>query len=335
MKGFRDFYPEEKRVQNWIFSKWREVAEKYGYSEIDSPILEAIEIYNKSGDEIPEQIYSFKDKSGKTLAIRPETTPSIARMIRAKKDLKLPVKWYSISRCLRYERPQQGRAREFFQFNLDCIGSKNLMTDAEVIASSVELMKEFGLSKKDFFVRISNRRLMEDLLLNLGISKKNLKDVYRILDKICKYTEDEIKKDLKSKGVSENEINSLFKLLKVKDLSKIKIESSGLQELRELFKLLKDYNVLGYCRLDLSIMRGFDYYTGTVFEVFDKKGELRAIAGGGRYDDLAGIPGVGYAMGDVVIELFLKEKKKIPEIKKEIDYFIAPVNEKMNKKAIK
>ncbi|MBI4155156.1 ATP phosphoribosyltransferase regulatory subunit, partial [Candidatus Woesearchaeota archaeon] len=242
---------------------------------------------------------------------------------------------YSISRCLRYERSQLGRKKEFFQYNLDCLGSKNLMIDAEVISTSVDIMKEFGLSKKDFFVRISNRRLMEDLLLNIGINKENLKDIYRILDKICKYSDEEIKKELKSKDINEEQINGLFKLLKIKDLNKIKIKSSALDELKELFSLLKDYGVLDYCKLDLSIMRGFDYYTGTVFEVFDKEQEFRAIAGGGRYDDLAGIPGVGYGMGDVVIQLFLEKKKKIPTLNKDIDYFIAPVNEKMNKKAIK
>lgn len=335
MEGFRDFYPEDKRIQNWIFSKWRKVAEKYGYCEIDGPILEPIEIYNKSGEEIPEQIYSFIDKGGRKLALRPETTPTIARMIKEKKDLKLPIKWYSISRCLRYERSQLGRKKEFFQFNLDCIGSKNLMMDAEVIATSIEVMKEFKLSKKDFFVRISNRRLIEDLLINIGIKKENLKDVYRILDKICKYSDEDIKKELREKGIDNKRIDEIFKIIKIRDLDKIKINSSGLNELKELFNLLKDYGVLDYCRLDLSIVRGLDYYTGTVFEVFDPSMEFRAIAGGGRYDDLAGIPGVGYGMGDVVIQLFLEKNKKIPKLNKEIDYFIAPVNDKMNKKAIK
>ncbi|MBI2499232.1 histidine--tRNA ligase [Candidatus Woesearchaeota archaeon] len=335
MEGFRDFYPEDKRIQNWIFGKWRKIAEKYGYSEIDGPILEPIELYNKSGEEIPEQIYSFTDKGGRKLALRPETTPTVARMIKNKKDLKLPIKWYSISRCLRYERPQKGRVREFFQFNLDCLGSKNQMADAEVIATSIEIMKELGLGKKDFFVRISNRKLMEDLLLDIGIKKENLKDIYRILDKICKYSDEDIKKELREKGVEPKKVDELFKLLKIRDLNKIKINSPGLDKLKELFTLLNDYGVLDYCKLDLSIMRGFDYYTGTVFEVFDSSMEFRAVAGGGRYDDLAGIPGVGYGMGDIVIQLFLEKKKKIPKLNKEIDYFIAPVSEKMNKKAIK
>jgi len=335
MEGFRDFYPEDKRIQNWIFDKWRKVAEKYGYCEVDGPILEPIEIYNKSGEEIPEQIYSFTDKGGRKLALRPETTPTVARMIKEKKDLKMPIKWYSISRCLRYERSQLGRKKEFFQFNLDCLGSKNLMIDAEVIATSITIMKELGLSKKDFFVRISNRKLMEDLLLDIGINKENLKDIYRILDKICKYSDDEIKKELREKGVESKKVDELFKLLKIRDLSRIKINSSGLEELKELFRLLDNYGVLDFCKLDLSIMRGFDYYTSTVFEVFDSSAEFRAIAGGGRYDNLAGVPGVGYGMGDVVIQLFLERRKKIPELKKEVDYFIAPVNENMNKKAIK
>jgi len=335
MKGFRDFYPEDKRIQNWIFSIWKKVAEEYGYEEIEGPILEETKIYSKSGQEIPEQMYTFKDKSGKLLTIRPETTPSIARMIKSKKDLKLPIKWYSISRCLRYERPQieKGRFREFFQFNLDCIGNKNLDLDAEVITTTIKIMKEFGLSKKDFFVRISNRRLFQDLVEDLEI--KNIQNVARILDKLGKITESEMKKELKKEKLSETQIKKLFSILKIKSLDNIKIESEGLTELKKLFSLLKNYGVLDYCKLDLSIMRGFDYYTSTVFEVFDSKENFRSIQAGGRYDDLAGIPGVGYGMSDVVIWSFLKSKNKLPKFEKNVDYFVAPVNEKMIKKAIK
>mgnify|MGYP001562876139 CR=1 FL=1 len=335
MKGFRDFYPEDKRIQNWIFNTWKKIAEHYGYEEIEGPILEETEIYSKSGQEIPEQMYTFKDKSGKLITIRPETTPTIARMIKSKKELKLPIKWYSVSRCLRYERPQFGRSREFFQFNLDCLGSKNMSMDAEVITTSIKMMREFGLSKNDFYVRVSNRRLFNDLVNSIGIDGKGIQKIARILDKLCKFSDNEIEKELKKEKISGDKIKKLFTFLNIKDLNKIKIKSQGLDELKELFSYLKVYDIAKYCILDLSTMRGFDYYTGTVFEVSDKEKEFRAIAGGGRYDNLAGIPGVGYGMGDIVLELFLKKNKRIPNFSKNIDYYIAPVNKFVLKEAIK
>lgn len=322
MKGFRDFYPEEKRKEEYVFSIWKKVVERYGYEEIDVPILESVEVYSKSGQEIPEQIYRFKDKSGREVALRPETTPSIARMIRAKGNLKKPIKWFSISQCYRYERQQRGRSKEFFQLNVDYLGSRSMQADAEVIVTLIKILNEFKLSEKDFFVRISNRRLMEDLFKSLKI--KNIEEVSRVLDKKDKVNEKEIKKELKKLKLEDKQIKGLFKIFKIKSLNKIKIESTGLGELKELFSILKKYKVEKYCELDLSVMRGFEYYTGTVFEAFDKKNKFRAIAGGGRYDNLAGMPGVGYGMGDVVLGLVVKDK--IPELKSKTRILIIPIN---------
>ncbi len=326
MKGFRDFYPEQKRIQNFIFKVWRKIAKRYGYLEIDGPILEPIEIYKKSGEEIPEQMYTLTDKAKRKLALRPELTPTLARMITQNKSLSKPIKWFSISRCLRYESPQAGRLREFFQFNIDFLGTKSIKADAEIILTSIKIMQEFRLTEKDFYIRISNRKLMQDLLKSINIKEKNFKDIQRILDKICKYKKEDIKRELLKKGLKEKQISSLFKILKITSLNKIKIKSKGLEELKELFNYLKSLNILKYCKLDLSIMRGFDYYTSTIFEVFDKTKKYRAIAGGGRYDELAkNCPGVGYGMGDVVLELFLKSKNKIPEINPNL-VFIIPIN---------
>lgn len=348
LKGTRDFYPEEKRVQNYIFNTWKEVAEKYGYSEIDGPILEPVELFAKSGEEVPEQMYILTDKSDRRLAIRPELTPTIARMVAQKqKEMQKPIKWYAISRCWRYEAPQQGRAREFFQFNIDVLGTDNMIADAEIIMTAIRIMRTFKLTKKDFFVRISNRKLLQSLLLSLEIKKEKFQDIYRLIDKIDKMNKNDFKLALKDKGLSSKQVDDTLKILSIKELKEIekyeldKNGEEGLKELKELFSYLKTYKADGFCRLDLSIMRGFDYYTSTVFEVFDAEKEFRAIAGGGRYDNLVDMfegekcAGVGYGMGDVVLELFLRKKKKIPALFKELDYYVAPVNEKVRKEAIK
>ena len=345
VKGTKDFYPEEKALQNYIFNIWRSISLQYGFEEVDTPVLEPTEIYKKSGEEIPEQLFSFKDKSERNIALRPETTPSIARMI-ASKNLTKPIKWFSISKCFRYENPQSGRTREFTQFNLDILGTKNMLADAEVISTAVKIMLSFKLTNKDFFVRISNRKLMESILVSFGLKESQLKIIYRLIDKICKISEKDFKLTLKEYKLTDKQIKDVLELLKIKDFKKLekykldKKGEEGLAELKELFSYLKTFNLNKYCRLDLSIMRGFDYYTSTVFEVFDAKGEFRAIAGGGRYDNLLELfdaepcPGVGYAMGDIVLTLFLKERNKLPEIKKGIDYYIAPVNEKLYKLSI-
>ena len=345
VKGTKDFYPEEKALQNYIFNIWRSISLQYGFEEVDTPVLEPTEIYKKSGEEIPEQLFSFKDKSERNIALRPETTPSIARMI-ASKNLTKPIKWFSISKCFRYENPQSGRTREFTQFNLDILGTKNMLADAEVISTAIKIMLSFKLTNKDFFVRISNRKLMESILVSFGLKESQLKIIYRLIDKICKISEKDFKLTLKEYKLTDKQIKDVLELLKIKDFKKLekykldKKGEEGLAELKELFSYLKTFNLDKYCRLDLSIMRGFDYYTSTVFEVFDAKGEFRAIAGGGRYDNLLELfdaepcPGVGYAMGDIVLTLFLKERNKLPEIKKGIDYYIAPVNEKLYKLSI-
>lgn len=335
MKGFRDFYPEEKRVQNYIFSVWKNTAEKYGFDEIAGPVLEPVELYQKSGSEIPEQMYTFTDKSGRKIALRPELTPTIARMVK-QKILQKPIKWYSIPECFRYEAPQTGRARSFSQLNLDILGSNSMKSDAEIILCAIDIMRNFNLTKKDFFIRISNRKLFEDLLFSIGITKTQLKEVSKIIDKQNKISKADFIDLLKKQNLSDKQIKDLNVILKIKDLKKIKIESKGLNELKELLSYLKSYNVLDFCKLDLGIVRGFDYYTSTVFEVFDAKKEFRAIAGGGRYDELApGCPGIGFGMGDVVLELFLNKRNKLKVSNKIIDYYIAPVNDKVYDKAIK
>ena len=323
VRGFRDFYPKDKRLLNFIFNNWKSVAESYGYEEVDTPILELTKLYNKSGDEIPTQIYRFKDKKNRELALRPETTPSIARMIRSNPNLKNPLKWYSISQCYRYEKLQNSRGREFYQLNLDYLGSSSMQADAEVITTLIKILQSFKLTNKDFYIRISNRKLINDLLKDLKITR--VKDIARLLDKRCKISDNELKLELFKLKLTEKQVSQLFKLLKISKLSEIKIKSEGLTELKELFSTLKKYKLDKFLQLDLSIMRGFDYYTSTVFEAFDKRGDFRSIAGGGRYDNLAGIPGVGYGFGDMVLKNLMKSKNLLPEIDNTIIGFIVPI----------
>lgn len=343
-KGTRDFYPEDKRIQNYIFSKWKKIAELYGYEEIDGPILEAQELYVKSGQEIPEQMYVLTDKSGRKLAIRPELTPTIARMVSQNSSLTKPIKWYTISRCLRYERAQLGRTREFFQFNLDCLGSNTQESYAEVLVSLVKIVKELCLTDKEVVLRINNRKLMNSIFEFLKIKKQE--DILRLIDKKNKMDGKEFKLALKDLKITDRQIFDLLKFLdykKLTDFNKYKLNSEGkkaIDELKELFSLLELYKVNNYCELDLSVVRGMDYYTGTVFELTDKKMELRSIAGGGIYENLVKdmskleIPGIGYGMGDVVLGVLLKKLGKLPDLKKNVDYYIAPINKKMIGKAI-
>jgi len=336
VKGTKDFYPEEKALQNYIFNIWRSISLQYGFEEVDTPVLEPTEIYKKSGEEIPEQTYQLQDKSGRKLVLRPELTPTIARMITQRKDLSKPIKWFSLPRCFRYEAPQAGRAREFNQFNIDCLGSESMLMDAEIIATSIEIMKAFGLTSKDFYVRISNRKLLQSFLISLG--GVNVKNISRLIDKKDKIGEETFILSLKDLNLSQDKIKYLLSFLKIKNIEDLKpylpdlIGKQGLNEISQLFSYLKQFNLLQYCKLDLSITRGIDYYTSTVFEVFDAEGEFRAIAGGGRYDDLAGIPGVGYAMGDIVLGLFLKKKNKLV-IKKESKIYIIYIGNKALKTA--
>lgn len=337
--GAKDYFPEDKIILNWMFSKWIEVCEKYGYQDFDAPLLEHADLWKvKSGEEIPEQMYAFQDKGGRLLAIRPELTPSLARMVAMKqKELGKPIKWYSIARCWRYERPQAGRNREFFQLNIDCLGSDSLMCDAEIIATGIDIMRNLGLTEKDFFVRLGNRNLIQSLLENAGV--KDLKAVSRMIDKKSKLKEGDFELTLKDLGLTEKQINRINEILEINDLSKIKdndLDEKGKKGLKDFMSLIHYLNAMGlgkFVKVDFSIMRGFDYYTSTVFEVFDASGEFRALLGGGRYDNLVTdfggekCPGVGYGMSESSLWLLLKKKGLLPALKLEVDYYVVYMND--------
>ncbi|MEW6062752.1 MAG: histidine--tRNA ligase [Nanoarchaeota archaeon] len=338
-KGMREFYPEEKLIQNYIVNTWRSVASRYGYKEVECPVIEPLELFTaKSGEEIKEQLYTLTDKAGRKLALIPEITPSIARMVVQKNIIK-PIKWFSIPQCFRYEREQQGRARSFYQLNLDILGTENILADAELIATAVRIMQEFKFTKRDFYVRISNRKILNNLLRAIDI--KNTKEVYKVIDKKLKISKEEFEKELKRLKLNNKQIEELNKILKINNVKILGSYNIDTSELEELFNYLKFYNVTDYCKLDLSVVRGLDYYTSTVFEVFDRSMKLRAIAGGGRYGNLADIfgkekcQGVGFGMGDVVLKLFLNEKNKLPMLTSELDYFIAIIDKSFLKDAIR
>ncbi len=346
LPGTRDFYPKEMRQLNSIFSIWRNAAEKYGYAEVDGPLLETAELWKEKAGELPQQMYSFTDKGDREVAIRPEFTPTLARMIAQKqKEITKPIRWYGIIRCWRYERPQSGRLREFFQLNVDCAGTESMKADAEIIAITTDILKQLKITPQEAYIRISNRQLMKALLEELELEESRMPDLMNAIDKKDKLTEEAFEEMLKDIGLKQEQIFGLKDILNITQLAELeklnlnKDAKKALQDLKELFNYLRAYGIEEYCELDLTIIRGLDYYTGTVFEVFDRSKKFRAIAGGGRYDNLVEdfggerCPGVGIGMGDVVLQLFLKEKNKLPETQREVDYYVAPITEAVAAKA--
>ncbi|MCL1947423.1 MAG: histidine--tRNA ligase [Chitinivibrionia bacterium] len=332
-KGTRDFYPEDAIIRDYIFDSWRKSCEKYGFEPYDAPVFEHLEVYTqKSGDEIEGQLYTFEDKGGRKLALRPEMTPSLARMVAARcRELKKPIKWYSIPKLFRYEKMQKGRLREFFQLNMDILGIDDVCADAELIAAAIDMLCNLGLSSKDFQVHISSRTLLEQLFLFVGVKQGELLKLYAILDKMNKVTPENFNLMLDEFFTDKNVAQSVKKILSAKTLDEILEINSEIEPILEIKKLFEYLQVLGFqdfVKFDVSVVRGLAYYTGVVFEIFDKKRTMRAIAGGGRYDKLVELyggqptPAVGFAVGDVVLCDLLKELNKLPEIKQNCDLFI-------------
>ncbi len=329
LKGTRDFYPELRFQQNYVFDMWKKISKRFGYEEYDGPLLEPAILWEmKSGTEIFDQMYVFEDKAKRKIAVRPELTPILARMV-AQKTLPKPIKWFSIGRFWRYENPQKGRLREFYQFNIDCLGSESFKADAEIILTLYDLAKAFKIDDLTY-VRLSNRKILTGLLDSFGVS--NYSEILRVIDKYDKLSRDDFIEALKN--INFTKIKELLNFLQsdIDQLSNMKGKinetfDKGVQELLEVVSYLKP-NAREFIRFDPKIVRGLDYYTSTVFELFDKSRKYRAIAGGGRYDDLVSLfnapktPGVGYAMGDAVILEFLKENNLLPEYNPDIQIFI-------------
>ncbi|MEM6884918.1 MAG: histidine--tRNA ligase [Verrucomicrobiota bacterium] len=301
LTGFRDFYPEDCALREWLFQAWKESCHEFGFQQVDGPPLEQLELFTrKSGDEIKSQLYDFQDKGGRDVALRPEMTPTLARMIGARqRDYKKPLKWFSIPQVFRYEKPQKGRLREHYQWNCDIVGEAALGAEADLIALLVHALTRLGLQKQDFVVRISDRQFWQELLESHNLPVENYYEIYQALDKIERAPEEVTREKLGDLA------DPVFEALR---------SGKGGERLEQLFGQLDALGIADCCKVDLSIVRGLAYYTGVVFEVHDAKGEYRAIAGGGRYDGLINhlcgvdLPALGFGMGDVVISEMLNDK---------------------------
>ena len=319
IKGTRDFYPEEMAFRTWLYGQMKAVSQKFGYQEYEAPILESLELYAaKSGEElVKEQSFVFPDRGGDTLALRPELTPSLARMVAQKqRELPKPIRWWSFGPFWRYERPQKGRTREFFQWNIDLIGVNSPYADAELVAIGAEFFKSVGLSAQQIVIKVNDRKLMEEQIARLGVAPDRIEGVYRLIDKLDKLPADKWRaygsEDL---GLSAEQIDRLSALLNNRELWKASAD------LTAFFNAIDDLGVRDYVEYDPSIIRGLAYYTGVVFEARDRSGEFRTILGGGRYDNLVGdvggdpLGGTGFAMGDVVMGLVLEKFGLKPKLR--------------------
>jgi histidyl-tRNA synthetase len=337
LPGFRDFYPQELAERAFIMNTWREVARRYAFVEYDGPPLEPLELYTrKSGAEIVGQLYNFVDKGGREVALRPEMTPTVARMVAARANaLRKPVRWFSMPQLFRYERQQKGRLREHFQLNVDIFGSTDVAADAELVACAVDMMRAFGLTSNDVVVRVSDRRLLQAFLESLGVPSASIIDVYGVIDKLDRTPAEVSAEKLAALSVPTSAIERILTIATV-TLAELQQQLTGSAAAHAGdFERYTSYvaALLGgdasWLQLDLSIVRGLAYYTGIVFELFDRSGEFRAICGGGRYDTLleslggTDMPALGFGMGDVVLGELLRAKGLMKPADTSADYWIA------------
>jgi len=303
LPGFRDFLPHDCAARNYIFNHWREISRRYGFVEWDGPVLEPTDLYRKkSGDEIVGQLFNFVDKGEREVALRPELTPTLARVVAAhEREFKKPLKWFSIGQFFRYEKQQRGRLREHFQLNCDIIGESDYAADVELIALCIDILRGFGLTEKDFVIRISDREFWTDFLQREKLPAERWQDILQTIDKSERQPRE---KTVEKLGELADPILSILQ------------EGGRSDKLDRLVDGLGARDLAHYVDVDVRIVRGLAYYTGTVFEAFDRAGKLRAIAGGGRYDNLIGqlsdgaisMPALGFAMGDVVLGELLRDR---------------------------
>ncbi len=345
LPGFRDFYPAELAERAHIFATWRAVARRYAFVEVDGPPLEATELYTKkSGDEIVGQLYRFTDKGDRDVALRPEMTPTVARMVAARAQaLRKPIRWFSIPQLFRYERQQRGRLREHFQLNVDIIGETSVAADAELLACAIDILRGFGLTKDDVVVRYSDRRLLNALLSQQRVPESSFPAVYAVLDKLGRQPAMVSREKLLAGALDDAQANAVLGYAQTaREAGTMRggfLPKGADAAINEEIDRLTQYeamvgNLLGaptedWLRIDLSIVRGLAYYTGIVFEIFDKQGELRAICGGGRYDTLletlggVDLPALGFGMGDVVLSELLRARGLMPQATDQVDVWVA------------
>ncbi len=329
LPGFRDFYPAEFAVRAHIVDTWRRIVRRYAFMEYDGPPLEPLELYTqKSGEEIVGQLYAFEDKGNRQVAMRPEMTPTFARMVAARAQaLRKPVRWFAVPQLFRYERQQKGRLREHFQLNVDIVGEFDVLADAELLSIAIEICKAFDLDRSDFYARVSDRRLLNALLGHLGIAAGRWPSVYAVLDKLERQPREVSAQKLAEAGLDAATSEAVlgFGALDAVEAVRALYGASPdvtlhLDRFAEYAGHLDSLGVGEYLRLDLTIVRGLAYYTGIVFELFDARGEFRAICGGGRYDTLlqslggVDLPALGFGMGDVVLGELLRSRGKLDAV---------------------
>jgi histidyl-tRNA synthetase len=317
VKGTRDFYPPEMAVRTWLYSKVRQVSESFGYQEYEGPLLEYIDLYAaKSGEElVKEQSFVFPDRGGDLLTLRPELTPTLVRMVaQRQKQFTYPLRWWSFGPFWRYERPQKGRTREFFQWNIDLIGVATPEADAEVVATMARFFEAVGLSPQEAVIAVNNRRLIDQELASMQVSQDKKNTVFRLIDRRDKMGNEDWKAYALESGLASGQLDKLLKMMENQELWKKSAE------LVHFFQAIDALGVSDYVRFDPQIIRGLDYYTGTVYEGKSMAPDIRrSISGGGRYDNLLAdvggdpLPGTGYAMGDMVITLLLEKYGHIPQ----------------------
>ena len=335
VRGTRDFFPDEMRLRNWLFEVWRNVSEQAGFEEYDTCVLEHEELYvRKTGDEISKQLYSFEDKGGRRLSLRPEMTPSLARLVlQQEKSLSFPIKWFSMPQCFRYERMTKGRRREHFQWNADIIGQHEVVAEAEILMLLISACESMGLSTNDFRVFINDRRILNAILSQINVPQVLHSEVMVIMDKRDKIPPEALSKMLEEMRMTTKQVGQLNEYLSKSDLEELRENlknTEGIEELQHLMKLMETAGYKNYLQFDISIVRGLSYYTGAVFEVNSPEKQHRAICGGGRYDSLLStyggetVPAVGFGFGDVVVLDVLKELERFPELSRKLDYTIIP-----------
>ena len=347
VRGTRDFYPEDMRLRNWLFDNFIAASLLHGFEEYDAPVLEHEELYTrKQGEEITKQLYNFQDKGERKVALRPEMTPSLARMVMAKTgSLPMPIKWFSIPQCWRYERTQRGRGREHYQWNVDIWGTTEISADAELISVIVTFFEELGLTPDDIVIRISSRKVLEEVLGSLDVEGDLFAQTCIVVDKMDKLSSEVIKEQLSDLGHSNKVISKIQTILGIKDMESLKKSldnnSSAISELNILFDLIESYGMSEWVEFDASIVRGLAYYTGSVFEAHDREGKFRAICGGGRYDNLLStlggkdLPATGFGFGDMVIMELLSDKGLIPELISGVDDIVLPLNQDLRDIAVR
>jgi histidyl-tRNA synthetase len=339
LPGFRDFYPTDLALRSHIFDTWRTVARRYGFEEYDGPPLEPLALYTeKSGDEIVAQLYAFTDKGDRKVALRPEMTPTLARMVAAKAgELRKPIRWFSIPQLFRYERQQRGRLREHFQLNCDLIGESGPLADAEIIALAIDVMRAFGLGPTDVRVRLSDRRVLTAILQERGVPETGLGAAFDFIDKVERLRPEQVEElSARPQPFNPASVSDLEHVAHIRgwerldaELARSRNAGKAAEPLRQTCAALDAMGLNEFVDLDLTIVRGLAYYTGIVFELFDAGKTLRAICGGGRYDallrDVGGVdlPALGFGMGDVVLGELLKEKQTVPTERTGVDVFLA------------